>query len=117
MEQLAAFIKYEAWLLLGGLAFVVGYRLLSGPINTAGLLRDKSAANDLSPVRVQLLLFTLLGAGSYLALTLDAIEAAKPALPDVPDELLLLVGGSHAVYLGGKSYVKFFRDALMVDKS
>lgn len=116
MEQLAVFVKYEVWLLLGLLALIVAHGLLAGPINTAGLLLDKSEKNEISPVRVQLLAFTLVGAGSYLALTLDAIDAGKTALPEVPQELLLLVGGSHAIYLGGKSYLKFFRGALGTGK-
>ena len=108
MEQLIPLIRFEIWFFLAILALLVGYQMLTGRINTAGLLQDKEH-KDLSPVRVQLLLFTLIGAGSYLALAADMIETGAPSLPTVPAELLLLLGGSHAVYLGGKSYLRYFQ--------
>ncbi len=108
METLVKFAQLEIWFLLGGLALIVGYQMLTGKINTTGLLQDKEH-KDLSPVRVQLLLFTLIGAGSYLALAVDMIETGAPSLPTVPAELLLLLGGSQAVYLGGKSYLRYFQ--------
>ena len=108
MEQLIPLIRLEVWLILGGLALIVGYRMLTGKINTTGLLQDKKP-RDLSAVRIQLLLFTLIGAGSYLALVGDTIEMGSPSLPAVPAKLLLLMGGSHAVYLVGKSYLRYFQ--------
>jgi hypothetical protein len=30
-------------------------------------------------------------------------------LPDVPTETLVLLGGSHAIYLGGKAYMMLFK--------
>ena len=108
MEQLIPLIRFEVWLILAVLALLVGYQMLTGKIYTTGLLQDKEH-KDLSPVRVQLLLFTLIGAGSYLALVGDTIETWSPSLPAVPAELLLLLGGSHAVYLVGKSYLRYFQ--------
>lgn len=112
MEQLIPFIRFEIWLILGGLALIVGYKLLTRGINTAGLLQDKVQDKEhvgLSPSRIQLLLFTLVGAGAYLASVPEMFERAAPRLPEVPPELLVLLGGSQAVYLGGKSYLRFFK--------
>lgn len=108
MEALIEIVRFGAWFFLGSLALLVVYKMLTQRINTAGLLQDKEH-KDLSPVRVQLLLFTLIGAGAYLALAADMIETGASSLPTVPAELLLLLGGSHAVYLGGKSYLRYFQ--------
>ena len=108
MEPLATVITFQMWFLLGALALIVGYKMLTGRINTSGLLEDKER-RSLSPSRIQLLLFTFVGAGAYLAAVPEMFEAAAPRLPEVPVELLVLLGGSHAVYLGGKSYLRFFK--------
>ena len=106
METLVKFAQFEIWFLLGGLALVVAYKMLTGKINTTGLLKDKETG-AISPGRVQLLLFTLMGAGSYLGMTATLAAEDPPMLPDVPDELLLVVTGSNLVYLGGKSYSRW----------
>ena len=108
MDQLATFVELEVWFLLGGLALIVGYKMLTGRINTSGLLEDKER-RSLSPSRIQLLLLTFIGAGTYLTLIPEMFEATAPRLPEVPAELLVLLGGSQAVYLGGKSYLRFFK--------
>lgn len=106
METLAIFVQLEIWLILGGLALVVAYKMLTGRINMRGLLDDK-AAGGLSPGRVQLLVLTLAGAGYYLLLT---VENGHPTeFPEVPQELLALVGGSNLVYLGSKVRSMLFR--------
>jgi hypothetical protein len=56
---------------------------------------------------VQLLVFTVMGAGYYLMLAIE--QAPNGSLPDIPGEALLLVGGSQVVYLGGKARSHFFR--------
>ena len=106
MEQLIPFIRLEVWLTLGGLALVVAYKMLTGPINMRGLLDDK-VSGALSPGRVQLLVFTVVGAGYYLLLAIERAPSGK--LPDIPEEVLLLVGGSQLVYLGGKARSHLFR--------
>ena len=54
MEQLIPLIRFEVWLILGGLALIVGYQMLTGKINTTGLLHDKKDKQtaDFSPARV-----------------------------------------------------------------
>jgi hypothetical protein len=102
MESLIIFVRYEIWALIAGLLFIVGYQLLTGRINMKKLLFDKTT-NRRSPGRVQLLMLTLVGALSYLLMTVD--DPNK--LPKVPRELLLLIGGSNFVYLTGKVYSTF----------
>ena len=53
----------------------------------------------LQGTRVQLLLLTVAGAFAYLALLPNADPGSLPA---VPQELLLLFGGSASIYVGGK---------------
>ncbi|MGR3309723.1 MAG: hypothetical protein ACUZ77_03015 [Candidatus Brocadiales bacterium] len=53
MENLCLFVRYEIWFLLLGFALVIAYQILTGKINTKGLLLDKETGK-LSPGRVQL---------------------------------------------------------------
>ena len=106
MTELTPIIRFELWLILGGLALIVGYQMLTGKINTTGLFDDK-VTRGLSPGRVQLLVLTLAGAGYYLLLV--AQQPPDGSLPSVPEEVLLLVGGSNLVYLGAKARSHLFR--------
>ena len=77
---------------------LVGHRLITGQINTAGLLRDEDWR--ISPERVQLLLTTLAGLVTYVAAALSARGGeAVPIIPEIPDTLLAAMGGSHGLYL------------------
>jgi hypothetical protein len=89
----------ESGVFLAALVLLVGYKAVTGEINTVGLVSDK-ATRELSPSRVQLLGATLFGAGYWLLQVLDASTGQQ--LPEVPRDLLLLLGGSHALYLGTK---------------
>ena len=106
MEQLILIIRFELWLILGLFTFVVAYEMLTGAINMRGLLDDK-VSGALSPGRVQLLISTVMGAGYYLLLAIE--QAPGGRLPDIPEEALLLVGGSQLLYLGGKARAHLFR--------
>jgi hypothetical protein len=106
MQQLIPIVRLELTFILGLLALVVVYKILTGAINMRGLLDDKKT-HALSPERVQLLVFTVMGAGYYLMLAIE--QAPNGRLPDFPGEALLLVGGSQVVYLGGKARAHFFR--------
>ncbi len=83
------------------LVVLVAYRALKGTINAKGLLADKERGT-FSPARLQLLLFTVIGAGAYLSSLMEAAAAGRYAFPEVPQELLLVLGGSQAFYLGAK---------------
>ena len=116
METLTAVVRFEIWFLLGNLALVVVYKMLTGGINMKGLLDDKKELLDdkkdkqtagFSPARVQLLIWTLFGAGYYLLLTVK--DGYPTEFPEVPQELLALVGGGNLVYLGAKARSMLFR--------
>ena len=99
---------WNGWLLFGALFAVVGYQLLTGRIRTKNLLLGRNRHGDLhfSPGRVQLLVFTMGAALQYLSQVL--YDPTK--LPEIPPSWLALVGGSHAVYLGGKAYAMLWKD-------
>ena len=96
MTELSAFVRAEIWSILVSLLLVVGYQLLTGRINTKGLLGDESRA--VSAGRVQMLFLTL-GTAGYL---LVQIRADPTQFPTLPNELVLGLTGSHGVYLGLK---------------
>lgn len=94
------------------LAAIIGVRLLTGGINTRGLLDGKSGAGrgSISPARVQLLISTLAAAGTYLGRAFAHRQTGR--MPDVPDAMLVAVAGSHALYLASKA-LAFVRDAVV----
>ena len=108
METLTAVVRFEVWFLLGSLALIVAYKMLTGGINMEGLLDDKKDKQTagFSPARVQLLILTLFGAGYYLLLTVK--DGYPTEFPEVPQELLALVGGGNLVYLGAKARSMLF---------
>ena len=112
MDELASTTASMTWWFLAVVVALILFRLLNGAINTRGLLRDKGPDKAISPVRVQLLLATVAGAGSYLSLVGRAIADGDVRLPEIPGEVLAVLGASNIVYLGGKSYLKFFVDRL-----
>ncbi len=106
--MLSSFFSIEIFLILMGIMLVVIYRILTGQINTNGLLLDKNNTKDkqVSPGRVQLLLFTVIGALYYIT----QILANPKILPEIPSEYLYILAGSNVAYLGGKatSLLPFF---------
>ena len=105
MNILSTVLKYEIWFLVMGLALIVVYQILTGMINVKGLLHKKNGDRGFSPARLQLLAFTIAGAISYLFLVLGNPESGT--FPDVPLELLLVLGGSNLLYLASKFYSLF----------
>ena len=93
-------------LFMSALLLIITFKLLSGQINTRGLLEDKETGT-FSPGRLQLLIVTLGGATFYFFEIVDVADTET--LPPVPAELLLIIGGSNVGYLGGKIYSKFFK--------
>lgn len=109
MVSLARVVPYVTILFIAGLAATVLTQILNGDINTRHLLHARRADGKMyfSPERVQLLIFTIWIAFSYL---LDAIEQrGSGKLPDVSTETLVMLGGSNAIYLGGKVYSMLFK--------
>jgi hypothetical protein len=100
MDTLATALRYEMLILLTILIGIIGYRLLVQQINTEGLLMDKTGGRKFSPARLQMLVVTMGIALYYILMVLDAKDTGK--LPDLPNEFLIALGGSHAIFLGGK---------------
>jgi glycerol uptake facilitator-like aquaporin len=91
-------------LLVGGFFAVVLWKIATGEISLAYLLYTKGSDGRLSysPARLQLLIFTVGVAANYLRGVM-----ANPhvdSLPDLSPSVLVALGGSHAVYLGGKTF-------------
>ncbi len=112
MPQLVALMKWEVIVFLGALAGVVAVQMLTGQINTSGLLyghisgRRRGEDEYFSPERVQLLVLTLGAAFYYLSEVLNNPNTGT--FPPLPESWVALLGGSHLVFLGGKSYARWF---------
>jgi hypothetical protein len=104
-------INFEIFGFLIGVGAIVAWKLLTGDINTHGLF-DTGPQGTFSPARVQVLVANLGGAAWYLGLTMTNQDQSH--MPDVPNDLLLLLGGSHVTYLGAKGADKlgWFRGIL-----
>lgn len=92
-------LRYEMWIVTGGLAVLVGYRLLTSGINTRGLLDTKDPSQSYSPARLQLLLITFGCAVWYGCLCIQA-----NAFVEVPRELREMLGGSNVLYVARKFF-------------
>lgn len=112
MHLLFRLAQWEIMALLGGLAAVVAIQLLTGDINTRYLLygtitgRKENDGRYFSPERVQLLAFTVGAALYYLSQVLATAPCGK--FPPIPEGWLAVMGGSNAIYLGGKTYSRWF---------
>jgi hypothetical protein len=103
--HLTALFEFLTWGVLGGAAFIVFLKAATGGINLRGLLTSKEDGPGFSTTRVQLLFTTLVGAFGYLGFALNNIASCTAkgcSLPGPPTEVLALLGGSHALYLGAK---------------
>ncbi len=97
----------QVWFL--ALAAVVFVGILSGRISTVGMLTT-AKAGGVDPERVLVLVVTLFGAAWYVSLALEpgATNCILPngseghCLPDVPEQLLFLLGGSQSTYITAK---------------
>jgi hypothetical protein len=101
--QLREAAAYFVLFFVAAMACAIAIKLLTGGINMQGLLYGRTARGKLyfSPERVQLLLFTLWTAISYLA---DAGQNRRSGkLPEIPEATLAMLAGSHMIYLGGKA--------------
>jgi len=98
MDTLFTVMRYEMFFVFLALACMVGYRLLLGRINTKGLLQDK-VTKEFSPGRLQMLIAT-----AVVAIYLAVQVVEKETIPQLPQQVILALGGSHLLYLGGKTY-------------
>lgn len=104
MNTLFTVTRYEMFFFFSALAFMVGYRMLTGHIKTKGLLQDK-ITKEFSPGRLQMLIAT---ACIAIYFVVQVMQTEK--MPELGREFTLTLAGSHLFYLGGKTY------SVLVDK-
>lgn len=97
-DPLVQLTARAAALLLGAIAAAVLFQLLTGGIRTRGMLLDTEGRGH-SPARLQMLAITVFGAMHYLTM----VVKDPTHLPQPPQELLLLVGGSQTLFMGSKA--------------
>ena len=100
MAFVVKLIYWETVLFLFGLLTLVASSLLTGRINSQGLLQGTKGDRTtyFSPERVQLLLVTLGSAFQYIL----SVWKHPTSFPPVDASWLAILGGSNFVYLGGK---------------
>lgn len=98
-------VRYEIEFLLGAIAAVVAFQIITGKINTKGLLsvRGENGVLSFSPARLQLLMFTFGVAFYVLGKVFASMAAGHAEFPQLDPNLLVILGGSHAFYLGAKA--------------
>ena len=128
MELLARMVVIEGGVLLCGFFAVVLYKIVTGTISLEGLLDTKEPGKvprkapaggpaaegvegvapgppvrrqTLSPARLQLLIFTVVVAAQYLHAII--VNTQRDSLPGLPQGVVAALGGSQALYLGGKA--------------
>jgi hypothetical protein len=106
IPEILAFVLL-AW--LASLAAAMLIAMYRGQIGMNGIfatdLDGDGYADEFHVERVQLLLISLIGIGSYAFVVLKASTAAGTSLavmPDVPEELVMLLGASNTLFLTGK---------------
>jgi hypothetical protein len=105
MELLRTIARYEAIILLSALGTVIVFKFFTGGITMRNLLREKNSLGNgaVSAARVQLLLFTLAMAFYVLS---QVVETRS--FPEIETKYLLILGGSHSVFLGAKGVLSLF---------
>jgi hypothetical protein len=126
MPDFTNLISWEIQIFLLVLFGIVVIQLLTGQISTKNLLygrkndtgepivgtdglpkgRKKDDSIYFSPERVQLLLFTLGAAFYYLTQVLN--NPNPGTFPPLPQSWPAVIGGSNAIYLGGKAYSRLW---------
>jgi len=99
MRGLVALARWELIILFTGFAAIILAKLLAGGIRMTGLLQGTAG---FSPGRAQLLVFTVFVAMDYLIRVIHSPSAT--ALPSISPAIVGVLGGSQAVYLGGKAW-------------
>jgi hypothetical protein len=112
MHLLVRLMAIAGGLLLSGFLGVVLFNLANGKISLAGLLDTKgpSGLSTFSPARLQMLIATTIVAVQYLHAVV--VNPLQDSLPTLPPAAVAVLGGSHAVYLGGKAIDAFIQPLL-----
>lgn len=94
--------SWEGLILIGGLFAVVLWKMLSGEIPLDQLFEGDirgSSTPYISSGRIQAFWITIYVAYYYLV----QVVHDPTQFPTVPDNMVALLAGSHALYLGGKA--------------
>jgi hypothetical protein len=115
MDLLPKLALLAGCLLVFGFGAIVVLQIVVGRISLAGLLVTKGTAGgpddeSYSPARLQLLIFTVVVAAQYLHAVV--VNPSQDSLPALPRGVVAALGGSHAVYLGGKALTTFIQPLL-----
>jgi hypothetical protein len=107
MNSLFKVGEYGGFVLFLAFFAVVVWKMITGEISLDGLLesKDDQGTRSFSPERAQLLIFTLLVAGKYVLAVIQ--NPHRDSLPDLSAELVAVLGGSQAIYIGGKAWSRF----------
>lgn len=103
MGSLLKFGEYGSFVLLLGFFVVIAWKVITGEISLDGLLDsvDGRGNRSFSVERAQLLIFTLLVAAKYVLAVIH--NPRRDSLPDLPTELVVVLAGSQAIYIGAKA--------------
>jgi hypothetical protein len=71
-------------------------------LKTKGLLSQEKAPGELSIAKLQMFAWTLVSLIIYVAIVAVNLSTNNPVLPDIGSGLLVLMGISHASYIGNK---------------
>jgi hypothetical protein len=112
MATLVRIGVFAGGFILLGFAAVVVLHLVTGRIPLAGLLDSKAPDGrpSFSPARLQMLIFTVVVAAQYLHAVI--VNPTQDSLPALPQGVVAALGGSHAVYLGGKAFTTYIQPLL-----
>src|SRR5260370_38809630 len=98
MPSIAELITWEGLAFLFALFGIVAIRVLTGGVRTQGLIAGTTASGSqfISAGRVQLLMVSLVTAAQYVS----QVWVRPQRLSEIPQNWLLFLGGSQALYFG-----------------
>ena len=100
MPDMVELLEWFGYAILFGLFVIVAVRIIEGEIPTGGLINGTRANGSqfVSAARFQLLAATLTVAAQYVW----QVWQNPHSLPDISQNTLLVLGGSHLIYHGNK---------------
>lgn len=103
MSHVIAIARWEGFGFLAGLSLIVLWKIITGEISLDGLLVGdrRDGSEFFSPGRLQMLIFSVVTAVNYVVQV--AKNPATDSLPPISHSTLVLLAGSHGLYLAGKA--------------
>jgi hypothetical protein len=84
------------------LAAIVAWRMLNGDLATGGLLQHGADDDEIAPERVVSMVAFPVVLITYVLSAINADASASHALPDLSQNMILLLAGGNGLYLAGK---------------